>query len=83
MSSDVTPALTDLVRRGRAAVTGLTTAASNAVQYAIDAGNALIVARDKTKRGEWGPFLKRCDLGERQAERYMRLARGWWRESRL
>lgn len=75
MSSDVTPALTDLVRQVRAAVTGLTTAASNAVQYAIDAGNALIVARDKTKRGEWGPFLKRCDLGERQAERYMRLAR--------
>jgi hypothetical protein len=51
-------------------------ALSGAVQHALAAGQALLAAKEQTKHGEWGKFLKRCKgLGERQAERYMHLAR--------
>jgi hypothetical protein len=59
----------------RDAHAGFVAAFSNAIDHAIDAGQALIVAKDRTPHGQWAKLLKHCDLGERQAERYMRLAR--------
>jgi hypothetical protein len=53
---------------------GFVAATSNAVTHAIDAGQALIAAKELTPHGQWGKFLNRCYIGERQAERYMRLA---------
>jgi hypothetical protein len=58
-----------------AAHTSVVGSFSNAIEHAIDAGRALIAAKAQTPHGRWGKFLKRCNLGERQAERYMCLAR--------
>ena len=65
------------VQRVRAAHAGLISALSNAVQHAVDAGQALLAAKNTPygQYGQWTKFLRRCDLGERQAERYMHLAR--------
>ena len=43
--------------------------------HAIDAGQALIAAKKLTPHGQWGKFVQRCEIGERQVVRYMRLAR--------
>jgi hypothetical protein len=67
--------LDELCARVRDAHSGINTAFSNAIDRAIDAGRALVAAHDLTPHGQWAKFLKRCDLGERQAQRYMRLAR--------
>jgi hypothetical protein len=72
------PSLDELAKRVRDAHASLIHAASNAVMYAINAGQALIAAKaqkDRIPHGQWGKFLKRCDVGARRAERYMRLAR--------
>ena len=66
--------LADLACVVREALAGLQAAFSNAVGHAIDAGRALIVAKERVRHGEWGKFLKNCDIGDRQAQRYMRLA---------
>src|SRR5262249_60382448 len=47
-----------------------------AVMHAITAGEALIEAKARVKHGEWLPWLaEHCDLSERTAQGYMRLAR--------
>jgi hypothetical protein len=46
-----------------------------AIEHATNAGKALVAARAQTPHGGWSNFLKRCKVGERQAERYMHLAR--------
>jgi hypothetical protein len=66
--------LDELAKRVREAHAGFDHAVSNAILHAINAGQALIPAKELTPHGEWGKFLARCDVGERQAERYMRLA---------
>jgi hypothetical protein len=70
------PSVDDLVARIRDAHTAVTTAFSNALDRAIDAGETLIITK-KSKliaHGQWGKFLEHCGVGARQAERYMRLA---------
>jgi hypothetical protein len=67
--------LATLASKIRAAHAGVRTAFSDAIKYAIDCGHALIAAKELTPHGQWRKFLKRCDVGERQAERYMHLAR--------
>jgi hypothetical protein len=70
------PCLDDLASRIREAHTGVAAAFVSAIDRAIDAGETLIIAK-KSKlipHGQWGKFLKRCGVGDRQAERYMRLA---------
>ncbi|MEW9838492.1 DUF3102 domain-containing protein [Mesorhizobium marinum] len=42
---------------------------------AIFTGNSLIEAKALVKHGKWLPFLKEAGIGERQAQRYMTLAR--------
>jgi DUF3102 family protein len=49
-------------------------AASNVVQHSIECGEALILAKAKVRHGEWSRFLKQCEIGERQAQRYIQLA---------
>ena len=66
--------LDELAKRVREVHAGFVHAVSNAILHAINAGQALIPAKELTPHGEWGKFLARCDVGERQAERYMRLA---------
>jgi hypothetical protein len=66
--------LDELVERVRKAQAGYIHATISSVAHAIDGGQALIAAKELTPHGQWGNFLKRCDIGERQAERYMRLA---------
>ena len=68
------PSLDDLANRIRDAHTGVGAAFSSAVDRAIDAGQTLSIAKGLVPHGQWGEFLKRCGVGERQAERYMRLA---------
>jgi hypothetical protein len=53
------------------------TALSGAIQHALTAGSTLIKAKALLRHGGWGPFLRRCDLGERQSARYMQLYNLW------
>jgi len=49
----------------------------NAFDHAVEAGRTLIVAKDRLGHGEWGGWLKKnCEISERQAQRYMQIARG-------
>jgi hypothetical protein len=66
--------LDQLCARIREAHSGLNAEFSNAIDHAIDAGQALITAHDLTRHRQWAKFLKHCNLGERQAQRHMRLA---------
>jgi hypothetical protein len=53
------------------------TALSDAIQHALTAGRVLTKAKALLPHGEWGPFLRRCGLGERQSARYMQLYNLW------
>jgi hypothetical protein len=68
--------LNELAARIRDAHAGVATAFSNALDRALDAGETLIFAKTSklVRHGQWGEFLKRCGVRERQAERYMRIA---------
>ena len=68
------PSLDDLANRIRDAHTGVGAAFSSAMDRAIDAGQTLSIAKGLVPHGQWGKYLKHCGVGERQAERYMRLA---------
>jgi hypothetical protein len=68
------PSLAELAECFRKAQADFLHAASNAILHAIAAGQALIAAKELTPRGQWGKFLASCDVGERQAQRYTRLA---------
>jgi hypothetical protein len=47
----------------------------NSLVHAMVAGDVLIEARAQLKHGQWLSWLKSCDISERTAQRYMRLAR--------
>ena len=60
----------------RAAHTGVLDAAKTAAERSIEAGRALLEAKELVKHGEWGAWLKEhCDLPERTARLYMAIAR--------
>jgi len=51
-------------------------AARTAAQHAIEAGHALIEAKDLVGHGQWLPWLREhCALAERTAQLYIRIAR--------
>ena len=61
----------------RTAHQGVAAAVSDMLGAAFEAGEALLKAKAKVGHGCWLGWLKtECDLRERTAERYMRLARG-------
>jgi hypothetical protein len=49
--------------------------ATRAIGHAIKAGTGLNAAKARLQHGEWLHFLRRCDVGDRTAQRYMQLAR--------
>lgn len=68
--------LDDLADRIRVAHTDARRAFTDALQRAMDAGDLLLVARARVAHGEWLPWLRdACELPERTAQLYMRLAR--------
>jgi hypothetical protein len=68
------PSLSDLAAKVRTARDLAFKAASNVLERSIECGEALILAKAEVRPGEWTRFLKKCDIGERQAQRYMQLA---------
>lgn len=48
--------------------------AAQSVEKALAAGRLLIAAKAQCKHGEWLPFLQRAAVGERKAQRLMKLA---------
>jgi hypothetical protein len=80
MSANIAPtvagqvSLNDLTVGIHDAHVGVVSAFNSAIDNAIVAGELLIKAKELTPHGHWGKFLKRCDVGERQSERYMKLA---------
>jgi hypothetical protein len=52
------------------------TSMMSAINHAIAAGELLLEAKRQVKHGEWLPWLaENCDIAERTAQAYMRLAR--------
>ena len=52
--------------------------AKKAISHALAAGRLLVEAKSQVKHGEWLPWLKaNCDVSDRQAQRYMKLADNW------
>jgi hypothetical protein len=65
-------ALSDLAARIKAAHEK----AKSGLAAAMDAGDLLVEAKERMDRGQWVPWLMdHCDISERTAQRYMRLAR--------
>jgi hypothetical protein len=69
--------LEKLAAQVREAHAGVISAFANAIEKAIEAGRALNLADDLklVAHGHKGRFYKLCGLGDRQAERYKKLAR--------
>jgi hypothetical protein len=59
-----------------AAHAGVLDAAKTAAERAIDAGRALLEAKELLKHGQWLPWLdEHCHLPERTAQLYMKIAK--------
>jgi hypothetical protein len=71
----VAPTLRDLAAQIREENTVVVNALTGAVEAAIRCGNLLAGAKKQTGHGRWLEFLRACDVGERLAQQYMRLAR--------
>src|SRR5215831_1471661 len=73
MGSNRLPILAGEIRKAHA---GVQDAAKTAAQRAIDAGHALIEAKELVGHGEWLPWLREnCALADRTARLYMQIAR--------
>ena len=73
VKTDDCKALVEIIRTSHQAVRN---AAHNILREAITAGEALLkLKKGLIRRGEWGHYLrKHCEVGERTAQIYMRLA---------
>src|SRR5437868_7881990 len=67
--------LADLAERVNIALQDSSTAETLAIDKVIEAGNLLVEAKANCRHGDWLPFLQRAAVPERQAQRYMRLAK--------
>jgi hypothetical protein len=74
--SDADRGLSGLIAEIRKAHAGVICAFANAIEHALVAGNALneMDERELVRHGQWAKVYKECGLGDRQAERYKRLA---------
>src|SRR5262245_27712820 len=63
-----------LAKAVREHVQASATAAQNFLEHILDAGDALIRAKQQVKPGNWYAWLRSCDLSEDKAQRYMQLA---------
>jgi hypothetical protein len=66
----------EIAARIRTAHQNVVTSFRNAIKYALQASEALSAAKaDKAvPHGQWGDFLRKCDIGDRTARRYMQRA---------
>jgi len=61
----------------RTAHAGAMRATTNLIEHMLAAGDALIAAKAAVGHGNWLSWLREeCDLSERQAQKYMTIARG-------
>jgi hypothetical protein len=67
--------LVDLAARIQVEHMAVADALKDSVRHAIAAGEMLIEAKAKVGHGQWLPWLASCGVSERNAQRYMRLAR--------
>jgi hypothetical protein len=68
--------LADLAHRIRAEHEASGTAIKRGLHHAMAAGDLLLEAKKQIKHGQWLPWLKKqCEIPERTASHYMRLAR--------
>jgi hypothetical protein len=74
--ADTPLVLSDLATRIREAHERCHASMTQGLQHALEAGQLLIQAKDQIPHGEWLTWLQtHCDIGERQSQNYMRLAR--------
>jgi hypothetical protein len=68
--------LADLAARIKVEHAACVAAVKKSAEHAMAAGDALTEAKAQLKHGEWLPWLKsHCEISERTAQVYMRLAR--------
>ncbi len=68
--------LTDLAARIKAEHNAVVAAFRHGIEHAIRTGELLLEAKAQLPHGEWGSWLEaNCEISERSASRYMRLAR--------
>jgi hypothetical protein len=67
--------LADLRDRFKIEHAAMGMALRHALGHAMAAGDILLEAKLQLKHGQWLPWLETCDISERTAQRYMRLAR--------
>jgi DUF3102 family protein len=68
---------TELANRIKVCIAEIKKAEQNALLRAFEAGTLLIQAKAKYGHGVWGAWLNaNCELSERTAQRYMKLAEG-------
>jgi hypothetical protein len=73
---DASNSLADLAARIRAEHEASAIAMQRGLEHAINAGRLLIEAKAQLKHGQWLPWLaEHCEVSERTASLYMRLAR--------
>lgn len=65
--------LAELAAAVREAHQNVWRAQANAIEHALKAGEALIAAKAAIPHKQFGDFLRSCDVGPRQSQRYMRL----------
>jgi hypothetical protein len=77
MSTDIalSNSLADLRDRFKIEHAAVIGALRNSLNCAMAAGDILLEAKLRLKHGQWLPWLETCDISERTAQRYMRLAR--------
>lgn len=73
--SELTNFLTDLAEQVKAAHDAVVVAERTAAEKAIEAGALLCQAKDACKHGDWLPFLRRSGVADRQAQRFMQIAK--------
>src|SRR5262245_5828916 len=70
------PTETELADRIKTCIAEIEKASGNVLDRAIEAGELLIQAKSKVDHGIWKAWLNaNCELSERTAQRYMKLAR--------
>lgn len=66
--------LHDLAEAIRTAHAGVVAGFASAARCAVEAGRELRTAKTAVSHGQWGEFLRTCDLNDRTSRRYMQLA---------
>lgn len=78
MAKDLSPSLDKLASRIRAEHAAVAAAFERGAGHARNAGAMLLEAKRQVKHGEWTTWLAvHCELSDRTASNYMRIAKRW------